>query len=69
MNNMGTEIASMSHATFQDIKGKDTISGDIISHLRYIQLYDPLDLEGEGKKFGNDISEELPPQRQRLIWK
>ena len=49
MNNAGTEIASMSLVTSGQIKGKDNISADSILHVRSIQLFDPLDLEGEGE--------------------
>ena len=49
----------MSQVTFKHMKGKENILVDSISCLRYIHLYDSLDLEG--KEFGNDIFEELHP--------
>ena len=61
VNNWGTEIASMSHVTFEHTKGTDNTLADSISCWRSVHLYVPLDPKGEGKEYGHDISEELPP--------
>ena len=45
---------------FEHIKVKDNILIDSILYLRSMQLYNPWDLEGEGKQFKRDIFEEFP---------
>ena len=59
VNNKGTEIAIMSHVTFEHIKGISNILTNIITCLRFIHLHDSLHLDGQEKELGHDISEEL----------
>ena len=61
VNKLRTEIASMSHVTFENIKGTANILADYIYKLRSLVLYDMQNLKERGKEFGYFMFDELPP--------
>ena len=63
----GTEITSMTHGTFEHIKGTENILADCISWLRSMGLYDVLDIEEGEKELGrNFISVNYPTSQPNM---
>ena len=66
VNKLGTEIVSMSHVTFEHIKGTDKILADSISYIRLKYLFGSLGHKGKGKEFGHKVFEEFPPKETNV---
>ena len=64
VNNWGTEIASMSHVTFEHIIETANILADHIYRLTSMGLYDMFDPEEGGKEFGHFMFDESAPSLQ-----